>query len=68
MTPNVSSLNFREIALCTKCKVSEGLCAKARDFKLMYGIDGNNYLEGTRCFENDLKSTRSRYCIFECGE
>ena len=33
----------------------------------MYDIDGNNYLEGTRRSENDLKSVRSRYCIFECG-
>ena len=60
-TPSVSSLNFREIELCTKCKVSERLCTKARDFKLMYEIDGNDYLEGTRCFENDLKSVRSRH-------
>ena len=66
-TPSVSLLNFREIELCPKCKVSEGLCGKARDFKLVYGINGNNYLEGTRCFENDLKSVRSRYCIFECS-
>ena len=43
------------------------MCGKARDFKLVYGINGNNYLEGTRCFENDLKSVRSRYCIFECS-
>ena len=33
----------------------------------MYDIDGNNYLEGTRHSENDLKSVRSRYCVFECG-
>ena len=63
--PSVSSLNFREITLRTKCKVSEGLCAKAKDFKLMYGIDGN--LEGIRCSENELKSVRSRYCIFQCS-
>ena len=67
-TPSVSSLTFRERTLCTKCKASEGLCAKAKDFKLMCWIDGNNYLKGTRCSENDLlKSVRSRYCIFECS-
>ena len=66
-TSSISSLRFRERTLCTKWKVSEGLCAKARDFKLMCWIDGNNYLEGTRCSENDLKSVRSRYCIFECS-
>ena len=32
-----------------KCETSEGLCTKARDFKLMCLIDNNNYLEG-RCF------------------
>ena len=66
-TPSVSSLNFREIELCTKYRVSERLCTKVRDFKLMYEIDGNKYLEGTRCSENDLKSVRSRYFIFEFG-
>ena len=35
-----------------KCEASEGLCAKARDFKLMCSIDYNNYLEGTRCFSH----------------
>ena len=63
-TPSVSSLNFREIALRTKFIVSERLYAKSRDFKLMYEIDGNNYLEGTRCSENDLKSVRSRYILY----
>ena len=52
-TPSISSLNFREIELCTKCKVSERLRTKASDFKLMYEINGNNYLEGTRCSKND---------------
>ena len=33
-----------------KCETSEGLCAKARDFKLMCSIDYNNYLEETRSF------------------
>ena len=33
-----------------KCETSEGLCTKARDFKLMCSIDYNSYLEGTRCF------------------
>lgn len=64
-TPSVSSLKFRERTLCTKCKTSEGLCAKARDFKLRSCIHDNNYLEATRCSENDLKSVTSRYCVFE---
>ena len=42
--------NFRERAVFPKCETSEGLCAKARDFKLMCLIDYNNYSEGTRCF------------------
>ena len=29
-------------------------------------IDGSSYLEGTRSSENELKSVRLRYCIFEC--
>ena len=62
-TPNVSSLIFRERTLCSNCKTSNGLCAKAGDF-----IDGNNYLKGTRCSENDLKSVRSRYCILSVAE
>ena len=66
-TPNVSSLIFRERTLCSKCKTSNGLCVKAGDFKLMSFIDSNYYLKGTRCSENDLKSVRSRYCIFECS-
>ena len=67
-TPSVSSLTFRERTLCTKFKASEGLCAKAKDFKLMCWIDGTNYLKGTRCSENNLlKSARLRYCIFECS-
>ena len=47
---SVSLLKFRERAVFPKCETSEGLCAKARDFKLMCSIDYNNYLEGTRCF------------------
>ena len=47
---SVSLLKFRERVVFPKCETSEGLCAKARDFKLMYSIDYNNYLEGTRCF------------------
>jgi len=66
-TPSVSLLKFRERKSCTMRKTSKGLVAKARDFKLMCCIDGNNYLEGTRFSENDLKSVRSRYCIFECS-
>ena len=64
-TTSVGSLKFRERTLCTKCEMSEGLCAKATDFKLMSCIDGNNYFEGTRCSENELRSVRSRYCIFK---
>ena len=47
---SVNLLKFRERAVFPKCETSEGLCAKARDFKLMCSIDYNNYLEGTRCF------------------
>ena len=43
-------LKFRERAVFAKCETSEGLCAKAWDFKLMCSIDYNNYLEATRCF------------------
>ena len=55
-TPSISSLKFGERTLCTECKTSEGLCVKHRDFKLMSCIDGNNYLEGTRCSENDVEN------------
>ena len=64
---SVSLLKFRERALFPKCETSEGLCVKARDFKLMSSIDYNNYLEGTRCFANELKGVRSKYCIFVCN-
>ena len=64
-TPSVSSLKSRERTLRTKWKTSERLCAKSKDFKLMSCIDGSSYLEGTRSSENELKSVRSRYCIFE---
>ena len=47
---SVNLLKFRERAVFPKCETSEGLCTKARDFKLMCSIDYNNYLEGTRCF------------------
>ena len=47
---SVNLLKFRERAVCPNCETSEGLCAKARDFKLMCSIGYNNYLEGTRCF------------------
>ena len=47
---SVDLLNFRERAVFPKCDTSEGLCAKARNFKLMCSIDYNNYLERTRCF------------------
>ena len=47
---SVSLLKFRERAVFPKCEASEGLCAKARDFKLTCSIDCNNYSEGTRCF------------------
>ena len=66
-TPSVGSLKFRERTLrCTKCKRSERLWAKSKDFTLMSCIDGSSYLEGTRSSENELKSVRSRYSIFEC--
>ena len=65
-TPSVSSLKSRERPLRTKCRTSERLCAKSKDFKLMSCIDGSSYLEGTRSSENELKSVRSRYCIFVC--
>ena len=47
---SVSLLKFRERAVFLKCETSEGLCAKAGDFKLMCLINYNNYLEGTRFF------------------
>ena len=47
---SVNFLKFRERAVFPKCETSEGLWAKARDFKLMCSIDYNSYLEGTRCF------------------
>ena len=47
---SVSLLKFRERAVFPKCETSEGLCAKARNFKLMCSIDYNNYLKGRRCF------------------
>ena len=65
-TPSVSSLKSRERTLRTKCKTSERLCAKSKDLKLMSCIDGSSYSEGTGNSENELKSVRSRYCIFEC--
>ena len=37
-----------------KCETSEGLCAKAGDFKLMCLINYNNYSEGTRCFAKSV--------------
>ena len=39
----VSLLKFRERAVFPKCETSEGLSAKARDFKLMSLIDYSNY-------------------------
>ena len=47
---SVSLLKLRERAVFPKCETSEGLCAKARDFKLMCLIEYNNYSERTRCF------------------
>ena len=47
---SISLLKFRERAVFPKCETREGLCPKARDFKLMCSIDYNNYLEGTRYF------------------
>ena len=47
---SVNLLQFRERAVFPNCETKEGLCAKARDFKLMCSIDYNKYLEGTRCF------------------
>jgi len=64
---SVSLLEFKERAVFPKCETSEGLCAKARDFKLMYSIDYNNYLEGTRCVANEIKGVRSRYRFSVCS-
>ena len=47
---SVNLLKVRERAVFPKCETSKGLCAKARDFKLICSIDYNNFLEGTRCF------------------
>ena len=43
-------LKLRERAVFPKCETSEGLCATARDFKLMCSIDYNNYSKGTIYF------------------
>ena len=64
---SVSLLEFKERAVFPKCETSEGLCAKARDFKLMYSIDYNNYLEGTRYVANEIKGVRSRYRFSVCS-
>ena len=66
---SVSLLKFRERAVfpTCKCETSEGMCAKDSDFKLMSSINYNNYLEGTRCFANEIRFVRSRYCIFVCS-
>ena len=39
---SVSLLKLTERAVFPKCETSEGLCAKARDFKLMCLIEYNN--------------------------
>ena len=52
-TKRFKALVFRNLEkeqCFSKCKTSEGLCTKARDFKLMCSTDYNNYSEGTRCF------------------
>ena len=48
----VTNKEVRSVSLAVfpKCETSEGLCAKARDFKLMCLTDYKNYSEGTRCF------------------
>ena len=51
MTPfTIPTMTPLLVKTSLKCETGEGLCAKARDFKLMCLIDYNNYLEGTRCF------------------
>jgi len=40
---SISLLKFRERAVFPRCETSEGLCANARDFKLMSLIDYSNY-------------------------
>ena len=55
---SVSLLKFRERAVFPKRETGEGLCTKARDFKLMCLIDYNNYLEGTRCFSRVAEGTK----------
>ena len=45
---------FRERAVFPKCETSEGLFAKL-GISSSCSINYNNYLEGTRCFTNDLK-------------
>ena len=54
-------------AVFPKCETSDGLCGKAKGFKFMCSINYNNYLEGIRCFANELKGTMSRHCIFMCS-
>ena len=41
-------LKFRERAVFPKCETSEGLCAKARDFKLMCSIDLQQLFRGNK--------------------
>ena len=44
-TPSVSSLKSTLRTLRTKCKTSERLCAKSKDFKLISCIDGSSYFK-----------------------
>ena len=39
---SISLLKFRERAAFSKCEIKEGLCGKARDFKLLGSIDYND--------------------------
>ena len=46
-----------------KCETIEGLCAKARDFKLMCLIDYNNWSEGTRFFAKGVRLRHLFLCV-----
>ena len=63
---SVNLLKFRERAVFPKCETSDGLCAKARDFKLMCSIDYNNKREQD-AFSRGCKRMTERRKL-RCGE
>ena len=67
-TPSVGSLKFRERTLtCTKCKRSERLWAKSKDFTLMSCIDGSSYISGgNKKLRKRVKKCKIEILYFEC--